>query len=87
MTMTMTKLTEREKALLRDDFKCRVCGNDFGVQAHHVVFKSQQGEDSVDNYVSLCYICHELLHDRKLEIRVQHYVNGTIEVFVKRSKT
>ena len=83
----MTSYTEREKALLRDGFRCRVCGNDFGVQSHHVVFKSLQGTDHVDNYVSLCFRCHEDLHYKRLVIKIQKYEDGTIEVFFKRTKT
>lgn len=86
MTMT-TRYTEREKALLRDNFRCRVCGTDFGVQAHHVVYRSLQGEDSVDNYVCLCYKCHDEVHNKRLVIQIQKYSDGTIEVFVKRRKT
>lgn len=37
---------------------CRVCGGDSLIQLHHVVARSDGGDDVADNIVSLCADCH-----------------------------
>lgn len=72
---------EPAAAANRDNFQCRVCGSDWGVQIHHIIFRSQQGEDLIDNYVSLCFRCHEDVHYRRIELQIERQEDGTIEVF------
>lgn len=48
--------------LLRDNYKCRSCGHRSNLHVHHVVFRSQQGEDTPDNLVTLCNSCHDGVH-------------------------
>ena len=54
----------------RDDWKCRCCGNRQGLHPHHIKFASQGGEDVLDNLITVCWICHRLIHEGKLEVRV-----------------
>ena len=34
---------------------------------HHVKRKSQMGDDTVENTASICLLCHDLIHDEKLD--------------------
>lgn len=51
------------KAILqRDNWKCRSCGMRSGVCCHHIVFRSQGGEDTPENILVLCSACHDGIH-------------------------
>ena len=52
----------------RDNFKCRHCGWRNGIHAHHLVYKSKGGQDDINNLITLCFVCHEAVHGRKLLI-------------------
>ena len=56
----------------RDRNKCVVCGTTASMMnpypAHHIVYKSQGGDDSLENLVSLCPTCHAQAH--------LHNING-----------
>ena len=51
-----TKLDEL--AYERDGYKCVECGENAGIEAHHIVYKEE-----VDNLVTLCHACHKRRHD------------------------
>lgn len=36
---------------------CQLCGS-YGIQVHHITFRSSGGGDEDDNLISLCYDCH-----------------------------
>jgi len=71
----------RWKVLRRDsvdDWPCCIyCGrpaekgNGYGLHLHHVVRRSQGGKGQEDNLVTLCFNCHNELHNGNQEI--QHY--------------
>ncbi len=50
------------KILERDGWKCQYCGRRDELQIHHLVRRSQQGEDCEQNLIVLCSRCHRLLH-------------------------
>ncbi len=56
------------KVYVRDEWKCRFCKSRENLTPHHLIHKSQGGEDSLDNLVTLCFNCHRLIHDGKLKI-------------------
>lgn len=62
------RLPEEEYSILinnvfsRDNWKCRSCGFRGNLHAHHLRFRSQGGEDSTKNLVTLCASCHDGLH-------------------------
>lgn len=45
----------------RDDWRCRYCGWR-RVHCHHIVFRSDGGEDISSNLVTLCPTCHNAVH-------------------------
>lgn len=56
------------KVLERDGYRCRVCGLSWGLQVHHVTFRSQGGGHETSNLVTLCGLCHTSVHDRRMRI-------------------
>lgn len=69
----------RERVLKRDGNECQFCGKtnekhleetDRGLDAHHIIPKSDGGEDTLQNLVALCRSCHrtmESLHGRAMK--------------------
>jgi len=52
----------RKQVLLRDGWKCQVCGSRQKLQVHHQQLRSQQGDDDDSNLITLCAGCHSLVH-------------------------
>jgi len=52
----------REQVLRRDGWRCQSCGSMVNLEVHHQEFRSQGGEDSDRNLITLCAGCHSLLH-------------------------
>jgi 5-methylcytosine-specific restriction endonuclease McrA len=47
----------------RDNYTCQECGsNQLDKAPHHIVFKSQGGEDAPENLITLCIVCHGKKH-------------------------
>src|SRR5690348_8466363 len=47
-----------KKVLERDGWRCKKCGSLENLQVHHRIKRSQQGDDSLGNLVTLCAFCH-----------------------------
>src|SRR5207245_1683095 len=52
----------REQVLRRDGWKCQNCGSMVNLEVHHQEFRSQGGDDSEENMITLCAACHSLIH-------------------------
>jgi len=73
----------RQRVLERDRYQCQVCGTTENIQVHHWrEFRSQGGEDTEDNLVTMCFEHHMALHRGELDI-VLHQVGGIWKSFVK----
>jgi 5-methylcytosine-specific restriction endonuclease McrA len=70
----------------RDNWKCRHCCDRSNLHPHHVIFRSQQGPDQLNNLLTLCAQCHRALHDKKLEITVLDIKPADVVVSFKRLK-
>ena len=46
----------------RDGWRCRNCNFRRNLSAHHIQFRSQGGEDTDENLVTLCMSCHDGVH-------------------------
>lgn len=83
----MAKISEkvRREVCKRDKYRCRECGIQVvrrpGLRAHlhHIIPKSAGGEDTKDNLITLCEICHitkyghlHMFRDRKKDIHPQY---------------
>jgi len=47
-----------KRVLERDGWRCHKCGSLENLQVHHKIRRSQQGNDSLENLVTLCAYCH-----------------------------
>jgi 5-methylcytosine-specific restriction endonuclease McrA len=52
----------REQVLQRDGWRCQGCGARSNLEVHHKEFRSQGGQDSEENLITLCAACHSLIH-------------------------
>lgn len=54
--------------LKRDCWRCQSCGSMQNLQVHHQRFRSQSGNDTEENLITLCDRCHDdEHHGRKRE--------------------
>ncbi len=52
-------LSARSDALLRDNYKCRLCGSHHRLHVHHV---GDPDDHALDNLMTLCASCHRKQH-------------------------
>ena len=52
----------KRKVLERDGWKCQSCGQATELQVHHITRRSGLGDDSLENLISLCVVCHRQAH-------------------------
>ena len=55
----------RNHILQRDRWRCQICGSMVNLQVHHPLFRSHGGQDSEDNLITLCAVCHGRVHRLK----------------------
>ena len=52
----------RQQVLRRDGWRCQSCGAMSNLEVHHKEFRSQSGDDSEENLITLCAACHHETH-------------------------
>jgi ATP-dependent DNA helicase RecQ len=52
----------RQQVLRRDGWRCQSCGLMSNLEVHHKDFRSQSGDDSEENLITLCAGCHAGIH-------------------------
>ena len=52
----------RKQVLRRDGWRCQGCGTRSNLEVHHKEFRSQGGDDSEQNLITLCAACHSRVH-------------------------
>ena len=52
----------RNQVLRRDGWRCQSCGTMSNLEVHHQEFRSQSGDDSEQNLITLCSACHATVH-------------------------
>jgi 5-methylcytosine-specific restriction endonuclease McrA len=52
----------RNQVLGRDGWRCQSCGSRSSLEVHHKEFRSHSGDDSEQNLVTLCALCHAAVH-------------------------
>lgn len=58
----------QEACFNRDGYKCQCCKTKKGkLNAHHIIYRSNGGADTLDNLITLCEDCHEKLHRGELK--------------------
>lgn len=60
--------TIRRHTLRRDGFQCQICGDRFPLPfdgqlfVHHISHRAQGGTDDLENLITLCDLCHGVIH-------------------------
>ena len=52
----------RNEVLRRDGWRCQSCGAMSNLEVHHKELRSQSGDDSEENLITLCAACHDTVH-------------------------
>lgn len=72
----------REQVYARDGFKCRHCKFRNGLAAHHIIYRSQGGDDASWNLITLCSgigsPCHQAVHRGDLGIVDPKFPGGAV---------
>ncbi len=82
-----TRLDEnlRIACLMRDGYTCQHCGKrDVRLEAHHIMFRSNGGKDTLENLLTLCDQCHHHLHQGKITLKVRG-VHGHLDQIAQRA--
>ena len=60
------------RVMNRDGWRCRNprCGFRGNLSCHHIIFRSEMGQDTSWNLVTLCSECHKRVHAYELSILV-----------------
>ncbi len=54
--------------LVRDGFRCQLCGTRRNLQVHHIRYRSHCGGDSTDNLLTVCQGCHAAIHSGRITV-------------------
>lgn len=72
---------------IRDNFKCRHCGDRNAIHPHHVIYRSHRGKNEMNNIITLCAQCHlEGVHQGKLHIDIIEVLENDVVVKFTRLK-
>ena len=44
---------------------CQLCGRTFDLHVHHIIYRSQLGNNDERNLIRLCSSCHRKVHSNK----------------------
>ena len=75
-----------QQCFARDGWQCRHCYSRMGLHPHHVIYQSHQGEDALNNLITLCWQCHRAHHDGFLKIEVTAITKDNLTVKFTRRK-
>jgi 5-methylcytosine-specific restriction endonuclease McrA len=56
----------RQQILRRDSWRCQWCGTMSNLEVHHKEFRSHSGDDSEENLITICAVCHAITHRNTL---------------------
>lgn len=68
----------RTATFIRDNGKCQMCGLNHSLEAHHITPRRYNGNDSINNLITLCNKCHKSITNKELEYKEYFYnkING-----------
>ena len=73
----------QEACFNRDNYTCQCCKTKRGtLNAHHIIYQSKGGADTLDNLITLCVDCHKKLHRGELgefELKLSGKRKGTLK--------
>ena len=44
-----------------DGWECRICGQDYSLEVHHIIPRKNGGNHNADNLITLCNGCHRII--------------------------
>lgn len=59
--------TLRDCVKQRDNYMCRICGKNHGLEVHHIIKVKHGGDNNLDNLITLCVSCHRAIDTLDLE--------------------
>lgn len=62
------KLQELKQACIERDKVCLYSGSPYNLQAHHVVFLSRGGSDTIENLATVTAEVHDMIHKEVLRV-------------------
>ena len=69
----------RAHALDRDSYTCQLCGKKHThLEVHHIIWRSQDGSDELDNLITLCKDCHDAIHDGTKMLKLRGKKKSTL---------
>jgi len=75
----------RLACLMRDEFTCVACKKKkVPFDAHHIIWRSRGGKDTITNLTTLCKECHDKVHAGTLDLKMEG-VNGFKDRMAQRS--
>ena len=87
--MSLVDKKTYEKVVAEQPY-CRLCGRTNNLQIHHIIYRSELGNNDERNLIRLCADCHRRVHSRKktwqkklLEYQFNKYGVFTLEDVTK----
>lgn len=75
----------RIATLMRDGYQCQHCSQkNTRLEAHHIIYTSQGGKDTLDNLITLCGKCHLKVHQGKVTLDTSG-VSGFLDQIAQRT--
>ena len=75
----------RMATLMRDRYQCQHCGRkNTRLEAHHIIYTSQGGKDTLSNLITLCTKCHTRVHKGQIQIETSG-VSGFLDQIAQRT--
>lgn len=62
MTLDDKRTYER---IVEEQPYCQLCGNTWDLHIHHIIYRSQLGNNDERNLIRLCSDCHRKVHSNK----------------------
>jgi len=81
--------TLRKKVFERDNFTCQKCKTEDKttktLEAHHITPLVMEGDDDLDNLITLCNDCHHFAPNKKQEFEeyLKEEMDGTLTTLIK----
>lgn len=58
------------KRIVEDAGRCELCGSTRGLEAHHIIPVCAGGEDTEENLICVCNVCHGKLTPKSMLIKL-----------------
>ena len=71
--------SRKEAIRNRDNYTCQCCGKkNIRLEVHHIIYRSNGGNNDENNLITLCENCHNNVHDGKLIINNMNIIRSQL---------